>query len=136
MITICSNTGTYIDMPYHRFVDGHDLTGLPLERVADVPGVCIDCRGIDSIGPEHISGLDLTGYAVLFRTDHSQHFATPEYFEHHPHLSVATAEALVAAGARASASTRSTSMRQRAPRAPADRCTRRCSATTSRSSST
>jgi kynurenine formamidase len=98
MITICSNTGTYIDMPYHRFADGHDLTGLPLERVADVPGVCIDCRGIDSIGPEHISGLDLTGYAVLFRTDHSQHFATPEYFEHHPHLSVATAEALVAAG--------------------------------------
>lgn len=98
MITICSNTGTYIDMPYHRFADGHDLTGLPLERVADVPAVCIDCRGIDSIGPEHITGLDLTGRAVLFRTDHSRHFATPAYMERHPHLSAATAEALVAAG--------------------------------------
>jgi kynurenine formamidase len=99
MITICSNTGTYMDMPFHRFADGHDLTGLPLERVADVPGVCIDCRGVDSIGPEHIAGLELSGRAVLFRTDHSRHFATPAYVEAHPHLSVATAEALVAAGA-------------------------------------
>ena len=98
MITICSNTGTYIDMPYHRFADGHDLTGLPLERVADVDGVCIDCRGIDSIGPEHIEGLELADRAVLFRTDHSRYFATPAYFERHPHLSIATAEALVAAG--------------------------------------
>jgi kynurenine formamidase len=98
MITLCSNTGTYIDMPYHRFADGHDLTGLPLERVADVPGVCIDCRGIDSIGPEHLADLDLSGRAVLFRTDHSRHFATPAYVERHPHLSSATAEALVAAG--------------------------------------
>jgi arylformamidase len=98
MITICSNTGTYIDMPYHRFADGHDLTGLPLERVADVPGVCIDCRGIESIGPEHIAGVELNGRAVLFRTDHSRHFGTPAYVERHPHLSAATADALVAAG--------------------------------------
>ena len=98
MITICSNTGTYIDMPYHRFADGHDLTGLPLQRVADVPAICIDCRDIDSIGPGHLAGLDLAGRAVLFRTDHSRHFATPAYMEHHPHLAVATAEALVDAG--------------------------------------
>ena len=98
MITICSNTGTYIDMPYHRFADGHDLTGLPLHRVAFVPGTCIDCRGINSIGPEHLVGRELTGCAVLFRTDHSRHFATPAYFDHHPHLSASTAEALAAAG--------------------------------------
>ncbi|HZX56306.1 MAG TPA: cyclase family protein [Ilumatobacteraceae bacterium] len=98
MITICSNTGTYIDVPYHRFADGHDLTGLALERVAAVPGLCIDCRGIDSIGPEVLTGLDLTGRAVLFRTDHSRHFGTPSYFERHPHLAVATAETLVRAG--------------------------------------
>src|SRR4051812_15149020 len=99
MITICSNTGTYIDVPYHRFADGHDLTGLPLDRVASVAGLCIDCRGIDSIGPDVLSGLDLAGHAVLFRTDHSRHFGTPSYFEKHPHLAIATADALVAAGA-------------------------------------
>jgi kynurenine formamidase len=98
MITICSNTGTYIDMPFHRFADGHDLTGLPLERVADVPGLCIDCRGIDSIGPEYLDDLDVAGRAVLFRTDHSRHFATPQYLVNHPHLAAATAEALVARG--------------------------------------
>jgi kynurenine formamidase len=98
MVTICSNTGTYIDMPYHRYADGHDLTGLPLERVADVPAVCIDCRGIERIGPEHIASLELTGHAVLFRTGHSVHFGTAAYFERHPHLSAATADALVAAG--------------------------------------
>jgi arylformamidase len=98
MITICSNTGTYIDVPYHRFADGHDLTKLPLDRVASVPGVCIDCRGVGSIGPQHLDDLDLSGRAVLFRTDHSRHFATPAYLESHPHLSAETAEALVAAG--------------------------------------
>jgi arylformamidase len=36
-----ANTGTYLDTPFHRFADGHDLTGLALERVADVPGVVI-----------------------------------------------------------------------------------------------
>jgi kynurenine formamidase len=86
-------------MPFHRFADGHDLTGLTLERVAEVPGICIDCRGIDSIGPQHLAGLDVAGHAVLFRTDHSRHFAQPAYLVNHPHLSAATAAALVAAGA-------------------------------------
>jgi len=98
MITICSNTGTYIDVPYHRFADGHDLTGLALDRVASVQGLCIDCRGLDNIGPGVLSGLQLSGRAVLFRTDHSRHFGTPAYFDAHPHLDAQTASALVEAG--------------------------------------
>jgi len=98
MITICSNTGTYIDVPYHRFADGHDLTGLALDRVASVQGLCIDCRGLDNIGPDVLSGLELSGRAVLFRTDHSRHFGTPAYFDAHPHLDARTARALVEAG--------------------------------------
>ena len=34
---------------------------------------------------------------MLVRTDHSQHFGTDRYFESHPHLTAASAEALVAA---------------------------------------
>jgi len=98
MITMCTNTGTYLDVPFHRFADGHDLTGLPLERVSHVPAVCIDCTGRTAIGPDVLRGLELTGKAVLFRTDHSRHFGTPEYFQPHPHLTAATAQALVAAG--------------------------------------
>ena len=44
LVTMCTNTGTYLDVPFHRFADGHDLTGLALERVADVPAVCLDRR--------------------------------------------------------------------------------------------
>lgn len=97
MITMCSNTGTYIDVPFHRFADGHDLAGLPLERVSAVPGLCIDCRGLTTIEPEVLAGLPLAGKAVLFHTGHSRHFGTPDYFVPHPHLSEATAAALVAA---------------------------------------
>ncbi len=101
MITMCANTGTYLDVPYHRFADGHDLTGLALERVAGVPAVCIDCRGVDVIPAdvlepfEGVSGQDLSGHAVLFWTDHSRHFSSPAYLDGHPYLSAETARALV-----------------------------------------
>jgi kynurenine formamidase len=41
--------------------------------------------------------VGLAGHAVLVRTDHSVHFGTAQYMQDHPHLSAATAEALVAA---------------------------------------
>jgi arylformamidase len=99
MITMCSNTGTYIDMPFHRFADGHDLAGLPLERVSHVPGVCIDGRGMRAIGPEVLDGVAVEGRAVLFFTGHSESFGTPEYFVDHPHLTADTAALLVERGA-------------------------------------
>ena len=97
MVTLCSNTGTYIDMPSHRFADGHDLTGLPLERVSHVDGIVVDVRGIRTIQPDVLDGLQLRGRAVLFLTGHSDTWGTDAYFEAHPHLSGATAAALVAA---------------------------------------
>lgn len=99
MVTMCTNTGTYIDMPFHRFAHGHDLSGLPLERVADVPAVCIDCVGMAVIGPEVVDGLDLdlAGVAVLLRTDHSDRFGADDYLVGHPFVSVELAEHLVAA---------------------------------------
>jgi kynurenine formamidase len=71
---------------------------LALERVAGVPGACLDRRGGRTI---ELAGGDLTGlvgHAVLVRTDHSQHFGTDRYAQDHPHLSAASAEALVEAG--------------------------------------
>ena len=44
-IEMVSNTGTYLDTPFHRFADGHDLAGLDLARVVDVPGVLVDATG-------------------------------------------------------------------------------------------
>ena len=95
LVTMCTNTGTYLDVPFHRYADGHDLTGLALERVAGVPAVCLDRRGQTTID---LTAEDLGGHAVLVRTDHSATWGTDAYFEAHPHLSASTADALVAAG--------------------------------------
>ena len=98
LLTICTNTGTYIDVPFHRYADGHDLADLALEQVAGLPAVVLDRRGLETID---LTGADLrglSGHAVLVRTDHSEHFDTDRYFQAHPHLSATSAEALVAAG--------------------------------------
>jgi arylformamidase len=98
LLTICTNTGTYLDVPFHRYADGHDLADLALEQVAGLPAVVLDRRGQETI---HLAATEvegLAGHAVLVRTDHSEHFGTERYFEAHPHLSGSAAEALVAAG--------------------------------------
>jgi len=97
MIEICTNTGTYLDVPFYRFADGHDLTELSLDRVAAVDAVCIDTEGQTAIdmAPSNFEGL--AGHAVLFRTSHSRFFGQPAYADNHPFLAVSTAEALVAA---------------------------------------
>jgi kynurenine formamidase len=97
MIEICTNTGTYIDVPFHRYAHGHDLAELALDRVAAVPAVCLDALGVTAIDLGETDLSSLAGHAVLVRTDHSRHFGTPAYAERHPHLTAAAAEALVAA---------------------------------------
>lgn len=52
-----ANTGTYLDTPAHRYRDGHDLAGLPLERCALLPAVVVD--GGVRIGPEAFVGVDV-----------------------------------------------------------------------------
>jgi len=95
LIEICTNTGTYLDVPFHRFAHGHDLTELPLERVADVPAICLDRVGETAIDlrPEDVAGTK--GHAVLVRTDHSVYFGTERYMQDHPHLTERSAQLLV-----------------------------------------
>ena len=45
MIELCANTGTYLDSPFHRYQDGTDLAGLPLERLAELDAVVVDVSG-------------------------------------------------------------------------------------------
>jgi kynurenine formamidase len=100
-IEMSANTGTYLDTPFHRFSDGIDLAGLPLESVVDLPAIVVDAppdrRGLDpaDLPP---SGR-LAGHAVLIRTGWSRHFGTPAYADGHPYVSGEAAAALVSAGA-------------------------------------
>lgn len=98
-ISMVANTGTYLDTPAHRFRDGHDLTGLPLTRCANLPAVVVDV-GVEPTGPQTFSQLDVRGKAVLLRSGWDAHWGAVGYGDPvHPHLSQTGAQALVDAGA-------------------------------------
>ncbi len=101
-IEMVSNTGTYVDTPFHRYPSGHDLAGLPLEAVADLPGLVLrapHARGRE-IGADLLRGHDLRGKAVLFHTGWDVHFGTERYGDGSPYLTADAARALVDGGAR------------------------------------
>ena len=98
VVEICTNTGTYLDVPFHRFADGHDLAELPLERVAAVPLLLLDRRGQRAV---ELTEEDLAGAAdsaVLVRTDHARAFGTDRYAQDAPFLTAHSAALLAEAG--------------------------------------
>jgi arylformamidase len=96
-IEMVANTGTYIDAPFHRFEDGTDLSGLPLERLADVEGLVIDATGRDGreIDERYFQGLDLRDRAVLICAGWDAHWRTLQYGEGAPFVTRRAAELLV-----------------------------------------
>ena len=96
---LCGNTGTYVDAPRHRFRDGTDLAGLPLERLANLEVVVIDATNAGrAIGPDVLPGGDLRGKALLVRTEFSRHWGTESYFSDNPFLTAESCERLLATG--------------------------------------
>lgn len=97
-ISMVANTGTYLDTPAHRHRDGHDLSGLPLDRCVQLPGVLIDADA--AIGPEAFAEVEVGGRAVLLRTGWDRHWGTEQYGDtSHPYLTGAGADALAERGA-------------------------------------
>ena len=102
--TLCTNTGTYLDTPAHRYEGGWDLTRLPLDRCADLATVVVDLPDTGGEPPiafeaEHFEGLPLAGAAVLLRTGWSRLWGTDAYAgSEHPYLSVGGTDALIEAG--------------------------------------
>jgi kynurenine formamidase len=95
-IDMVANTGTYLDAPFHRFAEGSDIAALPLERLADLPGIRIDLTAETgrAIGDRALAGRKLRGRAVLFHTGWDAHWRTPRYAEDHPYLTRSAAELL------------------------------------------
>ena len=101
VMTFCGNTGTYVDSPYHRFGDGSDLAGLPLERLVDVPAVRVDVTGSTTLAVDAPALLpyDLAGKAVLIHTGFDRHWRTEAYGRDNPFLTAAAVDVLVREGA-------------------------------------
>ncbi len=91
------NTGTYVDAPFHRHPQGHDLATLRLEQLADIPGIVVTVLHDGAIGPEVFQGLELAQKAVLVRTDWSTLWGGSDYFRSGPFLTAEACKFLVEA---------------------------------------
>jgi kynurenine formamidase len=97
-ISMVGNTGTYLDSPFHRYDGGADLSEVPIDRLADLPGIRIRAGSGLAIGPEAFEGLDVRGRAVLVHTGWDARWGTPDYFADNPHLTADAATRLADAG--------------------------------------
>ena len=99
-IEMVSNTGTYVDSPFHRYADGKDLSELALESLAELDAVVLRVPpGRTRIDAGMFAHLEVRGHAVLVSTGWSRHWNTDQYFEGHPFLTEGAARWLLDRGA-------------------------------------
>ena len=86
-ITMASNTGTYVDVPFHRYADGKDLSEIALSSLANLDGIKISVgKNVSEIGVDYFKEHKLKGKAVLIETNWSRHWGTDNYFEDFPYV--------------------------------------------------
>jgi arylformamidase len=99
-IDMVANTGTYVDVPSHRFADGKDLSGMGIEAFANLPAIVVRQPFGSGLAVETsaFDGLDVRGHAVLVATGWDRHWGKNSYYSDHPFLTAAAAERLVSEG--------------------------------------
>lgn len=88
-IEMVSNTGTYLDVPFHRYANGKDLSEVALEKLAELEGIVVRAdysNGIE-VAKRCFEGKDVREKAVLIHTNWSRHWRTDAYYEQHSFLS-------------------------------------------------
>jgi arylformamidase len=101
-IEMVSNTGTYVDCPFHRFEHGKDLSEMELEKFAEIEGIVIRVPFAErlAVTPDQLKGYDVSGKAVLIHTRWDANWNTDAYYSGHPYLTKDAAEYLKEAGAK------------------------------------
>jgi kynurenine formamidase len=96
-LDMVANTGTYLDVPFHRYPDGEDPSQVGLERLVDLPGMCINLATTDrrAVEADDLRRRELRGRAVLIHTGWSKNWGSEAYFKGHPYLTEGAAEYLV-----------------------------------------
>ena len=100
-IDMVSNTGTYIDCPFHRYEHGDDLNDTPLENLAELKGIIVRVPFQErlSIDSGFFKEIELRGKAVIVHTGWDQHWNKDSYYNDHPFLTEDAAVYLRDAGA-------------------------------------
>jgi kynurenine formamidase len=86
-IEMVTNTGTYVDCPFHRFEHGKDLSQVELEAFVDLPAVRISVpfQEVMAITADHLRNREIRNRAVLIHTGWGDaHWNTEQYYENHP----------------------------------------------------
>jgi len=91
-IDMVTNTGTYLDCPFHRYADGKDLSQVAIEATTDIDAIVVRAphTPAQAIGADAFRDKEIRGRAVLVHTGWDVHWNTPRYYEGGPFL---TAEA-------------------------------------------
>lgn len=95
-IQMVSNTGTYIDCPFHRFENGKDLSEIGLEYFTDLNGIVIRVPHTETLAitEEHLKNYEIRNRAVLIHTGWDENWNTEKYYENHPFLTENAAQYL------------------------------------------
>ncbi|HEY7958843.1 MAG TPA: cyclase family protein [Sphingomicrobium sp.] len=100
-IDMVANTGTYVDVPSHRYADGKDLSEVGVEAFAHLPALVVR-RPFESglaVDVAAFEGRDVRGCAVVVATGWDRHWGSDAYYHDHPFVTPAAAEWLAAEGA-------------------------------------
>lgn len=95
-IEMVTNTGTYIDCPFHRFENGKDLSEVGLECFTDLDAIVIRVPyGVTlEITEDHLKNHEVRNRAVLIHTGWDRNWNTETYYENHPYLTEGAAKYL------------------------------------------
>lgn len=87
-IEMVTNTGTYIDCPFHRFENGKDLSEIQLESFVNLDAIVISVpySTTTKITENHFKNYDVKNRAVLVHTGWDEHWNTEQYYENNPYL--------------------------------------------------
>ena len=101
-IEMVTNTGTYLDCPFHRYADGPDLSQVGLEAFTDLEGIMIHVPHTESLAItlNHVRDYAVKDRAVLLHTGWDAHWNTEAYYTHHPYVTAEAATYLRDAGAK------------------------------------
>jgi len=101
-IEMVTNTGTYLDCPFHRYEHGKDLSEIGLDAFTDLEGTVIHVPYTNTLAitEEHLQQYEIRNRAVLIYTGWSDFWNTEAYYEHHPFLTAGAALYLRDCGAK------------------------------------
>jgi len=99
-VEMVGNVGTYLDAPFHRHLNGADLSQLPLQSIAGLEGLVLEGTRIsDRAVFIDCNESDIEGHAVLVRTGWDRKWGTDGYWTLGPYLSDDAIELIVRARA-------------------------------------